>query len=71
MNAELALPAAAQPIPHVPQASSDDQLLEIWLHGRSSHTQRAYRADAERFRAGQGSRSAWSPWAISSNSAMG
>jgi integrase/recombinase XerD len=37
-----------------PQASSDDQLLEIWLHGRSSHTQRAYRADIERFRAAAG-----------------
>jgi integrase/recombinase XerD len=33
-------------------ASSDDHLLELWLHGRSPHTQRAYRADVERFRAG-------------------
>jgi integrase/recombinase XerD len=32
------------------QAETDDQLLELWLHGRSRHTQRAYRADAERFR---------------------
>lgn len=32
------------------RASSDDQLLEVWLHGRSPHTQRAYRADVERFR---------------------
>jgi site-specific recombinase XerD len=31
------------------QAESDSQLLELWLHGRSRHTQRAYRADAERF----------------------
>ncbi len=36
------------------RAASDDQLLEIWLHGRSVHTQRAYRADSERFRAGAG-----------------
>ena len=36
------------------QANSDDQLLEIWLHGRSSHTRRAYRADIERFRRGAG-----------------
>jgi integrase/recombinase XerD len=28
---------------------SDAQLLEIWLHGRSRHTQRAYRADVEHF----------------------
>jgi integrase/recombinase XerD len=33
---------------------SDEQLLELWLHGRSLHTQRAYRADLERFRAGAG-----------------
>jgi integrase/recombinase XerD len=32
------------------QADSDDQLLEIWLYGRSEHTIRAYRADVERFR---------------------
>jgi integrase/recombinase XerD len=33
------------------QASSDDELVRLWLHGRSHHTQRAYAADAERFRA--------------------
>lgn len=31
------------------QADSDQHLIELWLHGRSRHTQRAYRADAERF----------------------
>ena len=31
------------------QANSDDQLLELWLHGRPEHTQRAYRAEADRF----------------------
>ena len=40
--------------PEPPHASSDDQLLELWLHGRSLHTQRAYRADVHRFRAGAG-----------------
>lgn len=30
--------------------ATDDQLVELWLHGRSRHTQRAYRADSERFR---------------------
>ncbi len=29
---------------------SDDHLLEIWLHGRSRHTQRAYHSDVTRFR---------------------
>lgn len=33
------------------QGRTDDQLIELWLHGRSRHTQRGYRADAERFRA--------------------
>lgn len=37
--------------PTVRQADSDDQLIELWLHGRSRHTQRAYRADAVRFQA--------------------
>ena len=40
------LPAAAPTV----QANSDNQLIEIWLHGRSSHTQRAYGADLCRFR---------------------
>jgi integrase/recombinase XerD len=31
------------------QADSDQQLIDLWLHGRSRHTQRAYRADAMRF----------------------
>jgi integrase/recombinase XerD len=31
------------------QADSDQHLIELWLHGRSRHTQRAYRSDAERF----------------------
>ncbi len=30
--------------------AADDDQLEIWLHGRSEHTVRAYRADVERFR---------------------
>lgn len=33
-----------------PQARSDDQLLELWLHGRPAKTQRAYRADIARLR---------------------
>ena len=33
----------------VRQADSDDQLIGLWLHGRPEHTQRAYRAEADRF----------------------
>lgn len=32
------------------QADNDEQLIELWLHGRSKHTQRAYRLDIARFR---------------------
>jgi len=31
------------------QASNDQYVVELWLHGRSPHTQRAYRADVARF----------------------
>jgi integrase/recombinase XerD len=31
------------------QADTDDQLIGLWLHGRPEHTQRAYRAEADRF----------------------
>lgn len=34
-----------------PQASNDDHLIQIWLHGRSPHTQRAYASDVARLRA--------------------
>lgn len=37
---------AALPAP----AHSDDHLLDLWLHGRSPHTQRAYAADVLAFR---------------------
>jgi integrase/recombinase XerD len=39
-------------LPDRSSASSDDQLVELWLHGRSRHTERAYRADVTRLRAG-------------------
>jgi len=35
--------------PAARQTSTDQQLVELWLHGRSRHTQRAYRADVGRF----------------------
>ncbi len=54
MTAEIAVSGFSADLPDTPRASSDDQLLEIWIHGRSRHTQRAYRADIERFRVGAG-----------------
>src|SRR4051794_15927959 len=30
-------------------AATDERLIDLWVHGRSPHTRRAYRADAERF----------------------
>lgn len=35
--------------PVAPQADNDDQLIELWLHGRPVHTQRAYRREVRRF----------------------
>lgn len=32
-----------------PQAPTDGRLIELWIHGRSPHSQRAYTADARRF----------------------
>ena len=51
LETTAALPPAARP---EEERAGDDQLVEIWLHGRSIHTQRAYRADIERFRSGAG-----------------
>jgi integrase/recombinase XerD len=36
------------------EASNEDHLIELWLHERSRHTRRAYRADVGRFRAWAG-----------------
>ena len=41
-------PAAGRLAP-VAQVAGDAQLLALWLHGRSAHTQRAYRADSAEF----------------------
>lgn len=41
------LPTTSQPTAR--QASTDAQLVALWLHGRSPHTQRAYRSDVKRF----------------------
>src|SRR5947209_19609612 len=43
INSAPAFPAAPR------QADTDQQLIALWLHGRSRHTERAYRADADQF----------------------
>ncbi len=43
------IPAATTAVLAARQADSDQHLIDLWLHGRSRHTQRAYRTDAERF----------------------
>jgi integrase/recombinase XerD len=35
--------------PITQQADTDEQLIELWLHGRPVHTQRAYRREVRRF----------------------
>ncbi len=35
--------------PVVQQADTDNQLIELWLHGRPKHTQRAYRREIGKF----------------------
>ena len=46
---EIAIPDFLPAAPALPQAHSDAQLIEIWLHGRPLHTQRAYAGDVARF----------------------
>jgi integrase/recombinase XerD len=43
------IPAVPTAISHSTQAENDADLLDLWLHGRSIHTQLAYRKDARRF----------------------
>ena len=44
------VPIPRQPEDNLPrQAETDEMLIALWLHGRSRHTQRAYRSDAKRF----------------------
>lgn len=52
MVAQIAVSSPAAITPPTPgrQATSDEHLIELWLHNRSEHTRRAYRADVVRFR---------------------
>lgn len=54
MSTEIAVFRPVDISPDAPEASDDDHLIELWLHERSRHTQRAYRADVGRFRAWAG-----------------
>jgi integrase/recombinase XerD len=49
MSTGIAVLRPVDSLQEAPPASCDEKLLEIWLHGRSPHTQRAYRADIDRF----------------------
>jgi site-specific recombinase XerD len=40
---------ALQSTETIPLESLNEKMLSLWLHGRSVHTQRAYKSDAERF----------------------
>ena len=44
-NTPQSLPANIIPI----QADNDSELIKLWLHGKSKHTQRYYRKDVEHF----------------------
>lgn len=48
MNTQI-IPVITSPVIMSQQASSDEQLITLWLHGRSSATARAYRSDIDRF----------------------
>jgi site-specific recombinase XerC len=49
VNTEIASFRPLEIPPDAPEASTDHQLIDLWLHQRSPHTQRAYRADIEQF----------------------
>jgi integrase/recombinase XerD len=42
-------PFTSDALAPVAQVDADAQLLELWLHGRSEHNQRAYRTDVDHF----------------------
>ena len=52
MRSDIILHSGSEPIQANEinkQADNDLQLIELWLHGRSKHTQRAYRKDVNEF----------------------
>jgi integrase/recombinase XerD len=51
MSKPLATLPTVTPVAVTDAESTDEQLINLWLHGRSAHTVRAYRRDVERLRA--------------------
>lgn len=49
MNTMTPALVTTQPMTLQTQAHSDQQLIALWLHGKSAHSQRAYLADVEKF----------------------
>ena len=45
-----ATPSPIAPLP-IPPDATEDQLIGLWLHGKSANTSRAYRRDIAAFRA--------------------
>ena len=52
MTAEIGISTTG--VVAAPELTQDEQLIALWLHGRSPHTQRAYASDVARLRAGAG-----------------
>ena len=48
MNDSMEVANSTPGVVTTPKAGGDDRLIEIWLHGRSPHTQRAYASDVAR-----------------------
>lgn len=48
-QAETAHPQSISAVPVLTQADTDEQLISLWLHGKSKHTQRYYKKDVEHF----------------------
>lgn len=49
MNNEIAKITPSVPQETRQQAETDERLIDLWVHGRSPSTIRAYRSDAKRF----------------------
>lgn len=54
MDTDTAIVVTTHATPAACETDTDGQVIGLWLHGRSAHTQRAYRADVERFRGSVG-----------------
>ena len=64
--------AAAQPLAPtpIPPDATEEQLIALWLHGKSGNTIRAYQRDIAAFRAFIGKPIRWPTWATSNATPM-